>query len=65
MGRASDLDLLVIVKPGIRSLANNGHQHWECEATGDTLDVVVTDRATAERRRRSAGYIYGTALEKG
>ena len=64
MRENSDLDLLVITSPGAGA-TGDGHQHWQCTTTGDTLDVVVTDRATAERRRRSAGYIHGTALEEG
>ena len=64
MREDSDLDLLVITAPGAGA-AGDGHQHWRCTATGDTLDVVVTDRTTAERRRRSAGYIHGKALEEG
>lgn len=64
MREDSDLDLLVITRSEAPA-QTNGRQHWECGTTGDTLDVVVTDRATAERRRRSAGYVYGAALEEG
>ena len=59
---ASDLDLLVVSRSGNRR-RYPARQRWSCERTGDELDVVVTSRQTAERRRRSAAYIHGRALE--
>ena len=64
MSASSDLDLLVIRKQGPHEL-QEAHEHWECEQTGDELDVILMDPATAERGRRSAARIQGTALEEG
>ena len=64
MTEASDLDLLVIKTPDPGKNAND-RCRFRCEATGDDLDVLLTDRKTAERYRRSAGYVYGVALEEG
>ena len=65
MTGSSDLDLLVIRTPYPGETANDRHR-WRCAATGDDdLDVLLTDRQTAERFRRSAGYVYGAALEEG
>ena len=60
----SDLDLLVVSRAG-NGRRYPARQRWSCESTGDELDVVVTSRQTAERRRRSAAYIHGRALEEG
>ena len=64
MTGSSDLDLLVIRTPDPGENAND-RQRWRCDATGDDLDVLLTDRQTAERYRRSAGYVYAAALEEG
>ncbi|MCY4078107.1 MAG: HEPN domain-containing protein [Acidobacteria bacterium] len=64
MTGSSDLDLLVIRTPEPRENAND-HHRWRCDETGDDLDVLLTDRQTAERYRRSAGYVYAAALEEG
>lgn len=64
MRESSDLDLLVIRTP--EAGENPGERYrWRCEASGDDLDVLLTDRGTAERCRRSAGHVYGAALEEG
>jgi hypothetical protein len=60
----SDLDLLVVSRAGNRQ-RYPARQRWSCERTGDDLDIVVASRQTAERRRRSAAYIHGKALEEG
>ena len=64
MSASSDLDLLVIRKHGPHE-PRETHEHWECEQTGDELDVILMDPATAERGRRSAARIQGAALEEG
>ena len=64
MTERSDLDLLVIRNRGSRE-PETDHEHWECPQTGDELDVILMDRTTAERGRRSAAYIQGAALEEG
>lgn len=64
MTGSSDLDLLVIRTPDPGESATDRHR-WRCDATGDDLDVLLTDRRTAEQYRRSAGYVYGAALEEG
>ena len=64
MSASSDLDLLVIRKQGPHEPAE-AHEHWECEHTGDELDVILMDPATAERGRRCAARIQGAALEEG
>ena len=63
-GGSSDLDLLVIRTPEAGERANDRHR-WRCDATGDDLDVLLTDRRTAERYRWCAGRVYGAALEDG
>ena len=62
MTESSDLDLLVIKSRGPHE-PQEEHECWRCQETGDDLDVVLVDPATAERRRRSAAYIPGAALE--
>ena len=64
MTESSDLDLLVIKSRGPHE-PQEEHECWRCQETGDDLDVVLVDPATAERRRRSAAYIPGAALEEG
>ena len=64
MCTSSDLDLLVIIRQQAKTRLPE-HEHWKCQATGDELDVILMDRATAERGRRSAAYIQGAALEEG
>ena len=64
MSASSDLDLLVIRKQGPHEF-QEAHEHWECEQTGDELDVILMDPTTAERGRRSAARIQGAALEEG
>ncbi|MCY4029717.1 MAG: HEPN domain-containing protein [Acidobacteria bacterium] len=61
---SSDLDLLVIRTPEPGENPNDRHR-WRCDETGDDLDVLLTDRQTAEQYRRSAGYVYAAALEEG
>ena len=69
MTASSDLDLLVIRNPDDRGGAVETHEHWCCgdvdDLQGIELDVVVTDGATAEKRRRSAAFVQGAALEAG
>jgi HEPN domain-containing protein len=64
MSEWSDLDLLVL-----KEHDENGspvhHDHWTCPTSGDQLDVIVMDRATAERHRQSASHLQGAALEEG
>ena len=65
MTRSSDLDLLVIKdEDGDRASATR-HERWECAEAGGQLDVLVTNRATAERNRLSAAHVHGAALEDG
>ena len=64
MSERSDLDLLVIKEHGDRN-SPVPHDHWTCPTTGDQLDVIVMDRATAERHRQSASHLQGAALEEG
>ena len=64
MTGSSDLDLLVIRTPAPGESATD-HHRWRCDETADDLDVLLTDRRTAERYRRSAGYVYAAALEEG
>lgn len=63
MSDRSDLDLLVIKERG-RGVPPR-HDRWQCARSGDKLDVIVMDRATAERHRLSASHIQGAALEGG
>lgn len=63
MAERSDLDLLVIKERG--KGVPPRHDRWQCARTGDKLDVIVMDRATAERHRLSASHIQGVALEEG
>ena len=56
----SDIDLLVICDP---ALHDGGMR--TCAATGDDVDVFVTDRRSAERYRYSAAYLEGIALGEG
>ncbi len=64
MSDHSDLDLLVLKEHGdTRSPIH--HNHWTCPASGDQLDVIVMNRATAERHRQSASHLQGAALEEG
>ena len=60
----SDIDLLAI-KGENEDDTETRHEHWECTETGDQLDVVIMDRATAERHRLSAYHVLGAALEEG
>ena len=62
MTPASDIDLLAIRR---ESGGKTSQEHWKCTETGDRLDVVIMDRATAERHRLSAYYVQGAALEEG
>ena len=59
----SDIDLLVI-KDRPKEDPATWQERWECES-GDQLDVVIMNRETAERYRRSAYYVQGAALEEG
>ena len=63
MSERSDLDLLVIKERG--EGVPPRHDRWQCARSGDALDVIVMDRATAERHRLSASHIQGVALEQG
>lgn len=67
MTPSSDLDLLVIKEedPSRRSTTSTRHERWPCPQGGRHLDVVVTNRATAERHRLSASHVHGAALEEG
>ena len=56
----SDIDLLVIGDP---ERQRGGKR--TCGRTGDEVDVFITDRASAERRRYSAAYLEGIALSEG
>lgn len=56
----SDLDMLVIKN----DTGNTRHERWS-DDSGDQVDVIVMDRATAERHRLSASYVQGAALEEG
>ncbi len=60
----SDLDLLVI-KERRPDEPQTDHTHWECDRTGDDIDVILMDRATAENGRRSASCVQGAALTEG
>lgn len=64
MSDHSDLDLLVL-KEHDDTRSRIHHDHWTCPASGDQLDVIVMDRATAERHRQSASHLQGAALEEG
>ena len=59
-GPESDIDLLVIGDP-----ARHADGKRTCQASGDQVDVFMTDRASAERYRYSAAYLEGIALEEG
>ena len=65
MTRSSDLDLLVIKNEDDERADAMGHERWQCAEAGGQLDVLVTDRATAERNRLSAAHVHGAALEDG
>lgn len=67
MTPSSDLDLLVIKdEDGSRpSTMSTRHERWPCPESGSHLDVVVTNRTTAERHRLSASHVHGAALEEG
>lgn len=65
MTRWSDLDLLVIKNEDDGRADASGHERWQCEEAGGQLDVVVTNRTTAERHRLSAFHVHGAALEDG
>ena len=65
MTRSSDLDLLVIQGEGDKRSASTRHERWQCPEAGGQVDVVVTNRATAERHRLSAAHVHGAALEEG
>ena len=56
----SDIDLLVICDP-----ARDEGGMRTCAATGDAVDVFVTDRRSAERYRYSPAYLEGIALGEG
>ena len=64
MRESSDLDLLAVKTPEPGETAGDRYR-WRCETSGDDLDVLLTDPGTAERYRRSAGRVYGAALEEG
>ena len=64
MTPASDLDLLVITDDDGRT-DRTRHERWQCAEAGGQIDVVVTNRATAERERLSAARVHGAALEEG
>ena len=64
MTPASDLDLLVITDDDGRT-DRTRHERWQCAEAGGQIDVVVTNRATAERNRLSAARVHGAALEEG
>ena len=65
MTRWSDLDLLVIKNEDDGRADATGHERWQCAEAGGQLDVLVTNRATAERHRLSAAHVHGAALEDG
>ena len=65
MTRSSDLDLLVIKNEDDERADATRHERWQCAEAGGQLDVLVTNRATAERHRLSAGDVHGAALEDG
>lgn len=64
MSKDSDLDLLVIKEPE-PGRPPTDHAHWECEETGDAVDVLLMDRTTVESGRRSASRVQSAALEEG
>ena len=64
MTPASDLDLLVITGDDGRGDRTH-HECWQCAEAGGQIDVIVTNRATAERNRLSAARVHGIALEEG
>ena len=65
MTRSSDLDLLVIKDEDGHRAGSTRHECWHCAEAGGQIDVVVTNRATAERHRLSAAHVHGAALEEG
>ena len=65
MTPTSDLDLLVIQRQDDDQASSTRHERWECPEAGGQVDVVVTNRATAERHRLSASHVHGAALEEG
>ena len=64
MRPGSDLDLLVITDED-DDRAFTRHERWNCPEAGGQVDVVLTNRATAERNRLSASHVQGAALEDG
>ena len=65
MTASSDVDLLVIKDEDGNRSSPTRHERWHCPESGDQIDVVIMNRATAERRRLSASYVQGAALEEG
>ncbi len=65
MTASSDLDLLVITDEDGGRSSPTRHERWHCSESGDQIDVVIMNRATAERHRLSASHVQGVALEEG
>ena len=65
MAEHSDLDFLAVCAeaPGPRSAYD--HHHWNCEATGDVVDVLVASREKVESSRWIGGTVYAAALFEG
>ena len=62
---ASDLDFLAVGGLPNGVLSPLAHHHWECEATGDTIDVLFMTRDELESRRWCGGSVHAAALVEG
>lgn len=65
MTPGSDLDFLAVNAGAHDRDSSSNQYHWDCEATGDAVDVLVVDRDKLEERRWIAGTVHAAALTEG
>ena len=61
----SDLDFLAVNAAAHTPSSSSNQFHWDCDATGDAVDVLVVDRERLEERRWIAGTVHAAALTEG
>lgn len=61
----SDLDFLAVCAEAGQPRAAYDHHHWNCEAAGDVVDVLVASREKIESGRWIGGTVCAAALFEG
>ena len=64
-GPSSDLDILVVMPDGANRRRTAQYLYRELDATGISLDILVSTPSVLERHKDNIGLIYRTILHQG